>query len=73
MTAFPLQLAGIARALSQERFDFAAQLIIAGAGFAQQRRPFAELAFERGMKEPLDLSPAFSLHPALAYRFTRED
>jgi hypothetical protein len=57
-----LEQAAAAPVLGQQRFDFTPQFFIARAGFGEQRGPFIRRASQRGMKEPLDLLPAFSLH-----------
>ena len=48
----------------QERFDFASQLLVAGTGFAHERRALAFVARERGVIQLLDVAPAVGISHA---------
>jgi hypothetical protein len=48
--------------LCQQRLDFAAQFLIALAGFGHEHRTAPWHLLESGMKEMLNLLPAFGFH-----------
>lgn len=48
--------------IGDQRFNFAAQRLIACAGFVEEGRPLAALALQGGVEDLRDLSPSFGSH-----------
>src|SRR5262245_47848544 len=52
----------------QQGFDFAAQLLIARAGFVEKSPAISDVALQRGLIQPVDLSPPLRSHLSPATR-----
>ena len=55
------EICGVAL-VHEQRFNFAAQSLVTGAGFDQKRRPLALVPLQGRVIDSLDLLPSFRFH-----------